>query len=376
MMSPLRAGSLAAPLRLGTPQGVDLSLEKFNLSEATSTEEQSLKSGIGGATSNVPIAKAFWSELTGESQHEALSADDKKLFRDVFNPYISDRHNEGDAFLPPATRQGHIQTLKTLIGEEESVRTQRRSEFFSAHFVTESPGMLFPASWTAAFKGADVGGLPQRTKLVEKPQYLKHPTVLKAVQSEKPVFDKETEEGIRWRIYRLGSLEVRTTQDPFGEESVGAVLSIGGTATPGPAAAKAVSKTDKITKATEYVEWSREDRSRRSSYVLLQTEAGHTIVTEKLADGSVTWQENHDDVDFRSSLAKVVRTSDCSKSTATVADMQLLREQRAGKSASHASRSQCKKYAQSAYCKAAGELVPNSSGFFHQRRVAVYRGAW
>merc|ERR1712079_178435 len=47
------------------------------------------------------------------------------------------------------------------------------------------------------------------------------------------------------------------------------------------------------------------------SYIVFQTECGNTIVTEKLQDGSVTWDENPSNLEERNTLASMVRSADC-----------------------------------------------------------------
>merc|ERR1712190_677111 len=120
------------------------------------------------------------------------------------------------------------------------------------------------------------------------------------LKSATPTFDKKTEDETRFRIYKLGSLEVRTTQEPDGKEFVGVVYSV-------QASDKKPSRildSERVVKVTEYVEQA------RRFYVVLETEQGTAVVTEKLANGNVTWKENPVDLEGRNSLAKVTRTAD------------------------------------------------------------------
>merc|ERR1712032_247058 len=102
------------------------------------------------------------------------------------------------------------------------------------------------------------------------------------IQSATPMFDKSTEDGMRFRVYKVGSLEVRTTQELDGKETVGAVFSVtpsGG----GPMQRRKGQKvdlTDTIKKVTTYVEKGQQLSSRHRYYVVLETGKEITIVTE------------------------------------------------------------------------------------------------
>merc|ERR1719199_545898 len=94
--------------------------------------------------------------------------------------------------------------------------------------------------------------------LQELPEYqLQAKHILDGVlKTAVPLFDKSTEEGMRFRIYRMGSLEVRTTQEVKCEETIGAIFSI---RDPKAAACQDERREklqlhEKVAKATEYVE--------------------------------------------------------------------------------------------------------------------------
>merc|ERR1712173_375574 len=112
----------------------------------------------------------------------------------------------------------------------------------------------------------------------------------------------------RFRIYRFGSLEVRTIQAHNSEETVGAVFSV--RAPKGTMVGKkdrCVDDDEKMVKATEYVERADEGTvTNHHYYVVLETAKGNVIVTEKLRDGTVTWNENPRDLEDRTSLARVL----------------------------------------------------------------------
>merc|ERR1712070_297918 len=135
-----------------------------------------------------------------------------------------------------------------------------------------------------------------------------------------PVFDKSTEEGFQFRIYRLGSLEVRTTQEIQRDEIIGAVFSICS------ATLKACMngplppdwEQQKIIKASSFVESTSLHGNVDSSvlrckyYLVLETDSGGKIVTERLQNGNLSWVENPEDLAERNSLAKSIRAETCS----------------------------------------------------------------
>merc|ERR1711865_148538 len=87
-------------------------------------------------------------------------------------------------------------------------------------------------------------------------------------------------------------------------------------------------------------------------YVVLETEDGSKIVTEQLANGRTTWQENPEDLDYRSSFAKVIATKIGGMQVRDVKAFQETESQRE----SQASQSACKWYARGVCGKACGEV--------------------
>merc|ERR1712060_342696 len=105
---------------------------------------------------------------------------------------------------------------------EAMVREERKQHFLSGEFHEEDAGSLFPSSWKMSFQIAKKDG----GHLCERPEFLSQAAVLgPALASALPTFDKCTEDGIRFRIYRVGGIEVRTTQESGSEEEIGAVFS-------------------------------------------------------------------------------------------------------------------------------------------------------
>lgn len=143
-----------------------------------------------------------------------------------------------------------------------------------------------------------------------------------------PEFQKSTEDGIIFRIYRLGSLEVRTIQEPEGQEEVGVVFS---TRAPtwdlsaSKSSGKAIRDDEKVVRGRIYVEaidietarrldqkWSSKRLDYCHHYVVLETEEENVIVTEKFPDGTTMMVVNPEGVEDRNSLAKLLATAeDC-----------------------------------------------------------------
>jgi hypothetical protein len=336
-----RASGAAAPREIG---GVDLNLDGFQLSDPKRVACQA-------AAERRPeqewctLGGAFWASLDGGS--EATFHDKaKSLLVDVFNPALSDRRAEGDSFVPPETSFSYVQQLCSLVKEEDIARERRRHHFCSKDFVAEDPGPFFPSTWRASFEIARVQqragctGTPGGC-LHERPDYLAEAAVFKCLlQSAVPEFDKIAEDSMRFRVYKFGALEVRTTQERGGEEVIGAIFSLhapkhdeegflggGGGRTAPPAQQR---EREVIVKATEYVEAPCQSRertqaplaSRCRAYVVLETEQGTAVVTEmRKEDGAATWEVNPQALDVRNSLAKVFQTTCCRPAGVTLGDL-------------------------------------------------------
>merc|ERR1719277_1745151 len=188
----------------------------------------------------------------------------------------------------------------------------------------DNVGPLFPSKWASTIAIET----PLSGKVLEaRPDFKQRAHVLEPVlRSATPVFDKATEDGTRFRIYQLGSLEVRTTQAYDGAEVIGAVLS-SRTLEATPAE---VLDRDRIVKVVEYVERDHQTTSAttlyRRYYVVYNTDLGNSVVTEKLRDGTVTWEENPANLNDRNSLAKVCRSAECAGSTVRDAKARQARE--------------------------------------------------
>ena len=219
--------------------------------------------------------------------------------------------------------------------QEKSLLKKRKLAFCDRSFLPSHAGPEFPRSWTSGFKLENGFSLAVLMKLKSSMVQLQvdanfEQTLFSDVlQSAAPEFQKSTEDGTVFRIYRLGSLEVRTIQEPEGNEQIGVVFSsraptwdlASGKSRPG----KPIRDDEKIVRGSIYVEAIDVETSRRLDqkwsskrldychhYVVLETEEQNVIVTEKLPDGSTMMVVNPEGVEDRNSLAKLMATAeDC-----------------------------------------------------------------
>merc|ERR1719210_2574997 len=293
--------------------GVDLNLDELNLSAPTEVARSDIIARLG---EGADISAAFWMNLEDDVP-SMFTEEDRLLLRQVFNPTLSDRQDEGDRFIPPDTSRDYVQRLRALVQEELSVTEQRMDLFFNKTFNSENAGPLFPMSWTSHVEiSRDETAGKQCGQLHPRPDFAQAHLLEDALESAAPIFEKVTEDGSRWSIYRIGSLEVRTITEPESEPVIGAVFSVHGTTE---ASKPAANEQERLVKATEYVEGQGLDFH---VYVTFETENKHILVVEEAADGALKWEVNPVDLDDRVSLAKVLRTSDCSGTNMTLAHAQ------------------------------------------------------
>lgn len=264
--------------------------------------------------------------------------EDLKLLRNIFNPNLADRRSENEGFAPPDTTIAYINKLRSLVKEEDEVRQKRKDHFFSTLFRFDCPGALFPSSWAPflEIKGTKTSEhvLSQASSLQARTDYKEEAE--EVLKTASPAFQKKTEDGMIFRIYRVGTLEVRSTQAYDSDEVVGAVFSVRSKAeTRGNlGAARCAGGREKIQKVTEYVQKLQRGAGELDAkyfngyryYVVLESENGSTVLTEQLADGAVTWEENARDLEDRNSLAKVIRSANCHAGI-TIQDLRMHRVQ-------------------------------------------------
>lgn len=209
------------------PQGVDLSLDDFDFMDA-----RHLPGHCVQPTSDcVPIGKAFWTAVDDPSR-SALTGEARTLLSNIFNPKLCDRRMDGDAFTPPSTNASYLDKLRALLHGEEELRRQRRHRFMSTSFIMEDVGPLFPAAWTSTIQLAReelAGEVINESVCVGMLQLDAERSLSRqALTQAQVVFDRQTEDGIHFRIYRPGSMEVRTIQEFEEEEEIVAAFLLPG----------------------------------------------------------------------------------------------------------------------------------------------------
>jgi hypothetical protein len=267
------------------------------------------------------MGSAFWSSLK-EGSEGALKSEDKSLLNAIFNPSLSDRREEGDRFVPPDTSTSHVRHLRELVQREESLREERMKHFCSTAFTIDNVGPLFPRSWRSSI---DLARAPETASasLFPRTNFKAEVVALREIiKTSSPAFHKSTEDGVEFRVYRVGSLEVRTTSENGGLEIIVAVFSTSDTPQFGEESkqGRMVQDTDKVVKVTEYVERAGKQGQRRYFAVLL-IEGGGAVVTEQLEDGQVIFDANPADLECRISLAKALRSTNSRAAQITAADM-------------------------------------------------------
>lgn len=365
---PLATAQGSGVIRTGDPrlQGVDLRLDQFDLSEAKRVSLEAQAGSWSGQVKSldecVAVGSAFFACL--DDSKKLFSGEDRTLLQKVFNPSLSDRRAEGDLFVPPDASQSYVQKLRSLVKEEEAVYQRRRQAFCEQDFAMGNPGTLFPHSWTSSFELSTSGCKAAHERhpqgaLTPRPEYkIQGAILLEHLKASAPIFDKATEEGVHFRIYRLGNLEVRTTQNPKGAEDIDIVFSIRNQIPQ--AAAKGLQPANLeqqiITRAASYIERAfvaGVDASRLhcQHYLVLDTVSGNKIVTERLSDGQLSWVLDPEDLEERNSLAKLTRLEACSCGT-SISEMKSFR-----KTLADASPLSSKHYVKAAFVCAAGKKL-------------------
>jgi len=365
-------------------QGVDLRLDAFDLSAPKKVLlESEYGSIVRPLDECVAVGDLFWKSISDDSQ--MLQDSDKQFLHDIFNPTMSDRRGEGDCFVPPDASPSYVAKLRSLVKDEEAVRMQRREHFFSLNFSTSDPGLLFPSSWRPGFevaRGRSAGEVPEESSqgaLHSRPDFINLPYWEHVLDGTEADFDKSSEEGLRFRVYHLGSLEIRTIQGLGDSEVVGAVFSTQPHARV--TRSKKLSANDKVVKALLYIEAGHlesilVDGVKKSAtnaglfrhyYTVLETQEGNKVVTEQLASGRTTWQVNPEDLEYRNSFAKVIRKMDCNAGI-RVRDLKDHQEEE-GQNISEASQSACKVYAQSMCRMACGK--DDISSYKYKQSIAL-----
>jgi len=340
------------------PQGVDLALDKFDLSapEKFAASLPACSAAFDALEGRVTLGKAFLKNLN-EDSYEHLKPENVTLLKRVFNPVMADRITEGDSFIPPDPNLDYVQKLRHLIQEEDSLTKQRKAKFSDKNFTVGMAGAEFPRSWTSRFQILREGRAHvARPALVnlKVDEIFKRSLLEDILPTAAPEFAQTTEDGTVFRIYRIGRLEVRTTQP--AQADVQEVLSVFSLRPPCREAVQGktqqASPSEKFVKGRLYVEaidGEHKDVPKQLHlshfYVVLETDASNVIVTEKLADGTTTWVVNPSQVEDRNSLAKLMMAVDIRMEKATVQNLLVTQESHCIKKAAGATPGERKRYA-------------------------------
>lgn len=314
--------------RAEMPQGVDLNLDKFDLSKPD--RFGSTCSGAPGSLeTKVTLGRAFLQSLRAR-KYDELKPEHQEVLLKVFQSPQCDRTQEGDAFIVPDPNMEYTSKLRSHIHEENSLLERRKLHFCDKAFKVGNAGHDFPRSWTSRFQ-IEKDGLAPKTEASNKTGLVKveidkaysASLVRDVLPTAAPEFQEKTEDGTCFRIYKIGSLEIRTTQERFAEEQIGVVYSSRAPTWNLAATSQELSEREKVVECKVFLEAAEGDvvgKQPHHLYMVCITANKNVIVTEKLANGSTIFLVNPKSLEDRNSLAKQLFKSDCVEQ-ATVKDV-------------------------------------------------------
>lgn len=316
--------------RAEMPQGVDLNLDKFDLSKPDRFGSMPPCSGAPGSLeTKVTLGRAFLQSLRAR-KYDELKPEHQEVLLKVFQSPQCDRTQEGDAFIVPDPNMEYTSKLRSHIHEENSLLERRKLHFCDKAFKVGNAGHDFPRSWTSRFQ-IEKDGLAPKTEASNKTGLVKveidkaysASLVRDVLPTAAPEFQEKTEDGTCFRIYKIGSLEIRTTQERFAEEQIGVVYSSRAPTWNLAATSQELSEREKVVECKVFLEAAEGDvvgKQPHHLYMVCITANKNVIVTEKLANGSTIFLVNPKSLEDRNSLAKQLFKSDCVEQ-ATVKDV-------------------------------------------------------
>lgn len=316
--------------RAEMPQGVDLNLDKFDLSKPDRFGSMPPCSGAPGSLeTKVTLGRAFLQSLRAR-KYDELKPEHQEVLLKVFQSPQCDRTQEGDAFIVPDPNMEYTSKLRSHIHEENSLLERRKLHFCDKAFKVGNAGHDFPRSWTSRFQ-IEKDGLAPKTEASNKTGLVKvemdkaysASLVRDVLPTAAPEFQEKTEDGTCFRIYKIGSLEIRTTQERFAEEQIGVVYSSRAPTWNLAATSQELSEREKVVECKVFLEAAEGDvvgKQPHHLYMVCITANKNVIVTEKLANGSTFFLVNPKSLEDRNSLAKQLFKSDCVEQ-ATVKDV-------------------------------------------------------
>lgn len=316
--------------RAEMPQGVDLNLDEFDLSKPDRFGSMPPCSGAPGSLeTKVTLGRAFLQSLRAR-KYDELKPEHQEVLLKVFQSPQCDRTQEGDAFIVPDPNMEYTSKLRSHIHEENSLLERRKLHFCDKAFKVGNAGHDFPRSWTSRFQ-IEKDGLAPKTEASNKTGLVKveidkaysASLVRDVLPTAAPEFQEKTEDGTCFRIYKIGSLEIRTTQERFAEEQIGVVYSSRAPTWNLAATSQELSEREKVVECKVFLEAAEGDvvgKQPHHLYMVCITANKNVIVTEKLANGSTFFLVNPKSLEDRNSLAKQLFKSDCVEQ-ATVKDV-------------------------------------------------------
>lgn len=316
--------------RAEMPQGVDLNLDKFDLSKPDRFGSMPPCSGAPGSLeTKVTLGRAFLQSLRAR-KYDELKPEHQEVLLKVFQSPQCDRTQEGDAFIVPDPNMEYTSKLRSHIHEENSLLERRKLHFCDKAFKVGNAGHDFPRSWTSRFQ-IEKDGLAPKTEASNKTGLVKvemdkaysASLVRDVLPTAAPEFQEKTEDGTCFCIYKIGSLEIRTTQERFAEEQIGVVYSSRAPTWNLAATSQELSEREKVVECKVFLEAAEGDvvgKQPHHLYMVCITANKNVIVTEKLANGSTFFLVNPKSLEDRNSLAKQLFKSDCVEQ-ATVKDV-------------------------------------------------------
>eukprot|EP00435_Cladocopium_sp_Y103_P014773 s2202_g3.t1 len=311
------------------PQGVDLNLDKFNLSRIEKFAGY-LPAAAGTNDSleaKVTLGKAFLKGLRERTlgknmrdwKYPGLKAEYEDLLLKVYESPECDRREEGDAFVPPDPSMEYTSKIRSLVNEEKLLFERRQMHFFDKAFQVGNAGPEFPRSWTSRIQ--DVSNKKMGLMKVDFDDTFAMVLAHDILPTAAPEFKKQTEDGSTFRIYQIGSLEVRTTQLKFGQEKVGAIFSSRAPEWQLKCNASNAAQEEKLQECKVFIEPAdghlQSGKQPHHFYLVFKTVQENVIVVEQLSNGSRALAVNPRNLEDRNSLAKQLFTAECS-ATATI----------------------------------------------------------
>ncbi|CAJ1399897.1 unnamed protein product [Effrenium voratum] len=331
--------------QLGTrpemPQGVDLNLDKFDLSRVDRFERLPACSGKPGSLeAKVTLGRVFLEAL--RSGFGQLKQEHREMLQKIFSSPECDRTQEGQSFMPPDPNAEYTMRLQSLVNDEKLLFDRRKMYFFDKGFKAGDAGSEFPRSWTSRFQIEKDGRAPVSNKAglfkVDVDEAFSESLLSDVLPTAAPEFNQKTEDGSTFRIYKIGSLEVRTVQEQGKPEQVGVVFSSRAPTWDLKSKKVELKDEEKLQQCQVYIEAAEGEGARQPChyYMVFQASNKTLVVTEKLSTGQTTWAVNPQNLEDRNSLAKLLFTASVDSTVRDLRNLQVSfnREQPGGASLS------------------------------------------